>query len=704
MRTTFNIIFSLTFIMSCIYISNAQQDTIYYDSGSGNYIIEYIGTYVYIQGLDGSLRLYEGEVLQDGEELVYIDSMVTVIFEPATKINPKIKCIVTDELQSNSFLYSYIVENGSDSQQKLHRFILEFGNVKVTNRTNQNGWINRRQKETHNGKLISVNRWAWSGRPGINPSFTYSDCALESPGLPGVMNVYFQGYTPILSFPTESPGGRLGSKIAELTVFPANHVKRKTIAPVEIPDPFDDDIFVDTLISYINQAKSLEWITNQSTTNKYLNYFQNVKTLVGNNNFSAAQTTLDSVLTDVEADSGVTLTSEAYALIKYNTEYLKDQLSQSHGFPHNVRLVTSQAQLLTEGTLQYYEGGWKPATNNGDGTFLVNTERTTISLRMTYEGGSETRQNVPIQGEVVTFQTINTQVELRNSQNQLMDEGMVKYYAGGWRDLGTTSGGVASKELLPRQYSFRMTCAYGSNDLQQDIGQNSTVVFQTVLANVELRNSQNQLMDEGIVQYYAGGWRDLGTTSGGVASKELLPKQYSFRMTYAYGSNDLQQDIGQNSTVVFQTVLANVELRNSQNQLMDEGTVKYYAGGWRNLGITAGGVATMELLPRQYSFRMTYAFASNDKRQDIGSNPVVQFNTRLATVQVTNSLNQPLNGAAVSYYAGGWRSLGNTENGQVTTELLLRNYSFRASYLSVSADKQQDISQNSVVDIQLNVQ
>jgi hypothetical protein len=249
-----------------------------------------------------------------------------------------------------------------------------------------------------------------------------------------------------------------------------------------------------------------------------------------------------------------------------------------------------------------------------------------------------------------------------------------------------------------------MTYAYGSNDLQQDIGQNSTVVFQTVLANVELRNSQNQLMDEGIVQYYAGGWRDLGTTSGGVASKELLPKQYSFRMTYAYGSNDLQQDIGQNSTVVFQTVLANVELRNSQNQLMDEGTVKYYAGGWRNLGITAGGVATMELLPRQYSFRMTYAFASNDKRQDIGSNPVVQFNTRLATVQVTNSLNQPLNGAAVSYYAGGWRSLGNTENGQVTTELLLRNYSFRASYLSVSADKQQDISQNSVVDIQLNVQ
>jgi hypothetical protein len=32
---------------------------------------------------------------------------------------------------------------------------------------------------------------------------------------------------------------------------------------------------------------------------------------------------------DVEADSGVTLTSEAYALIKYNTEYLKKYLEKS---------------------------------------------------------------------------------------------------------------------------------------------------------------------------------------------------------------------------------------------------------------------------------------------------------------------------------------------------------------------------------------
>jgi hypothetical protein len=210
------------------------------------------------------------------------------------------------------------------------------------------------------------------------------------------------------------------------------------------------------------------------------------------------------------------------------------------------------------------------------------------------------------------------------------------------------------------------------------------------------------------VQYYAGAWREFGTTSGGVASMELLPKQYSFRMTYAYVSNDKQQDIGQDSVVVFQTVQARVELRNSQNALMpapmgDEGTVKYYAGVWREFGATSGGIVTKELLPKQYSLRMTYAYASIDKQQDIGNNPVVSFATVLATVNVTGQQNQPLNGAQVSYYSGAWRTIGETVNGSIARELLPRTYTFRAAYQGTSADLQQDISQNSTVNIQLNI-
>jgi hypothetical protein len=363
-----------------------------------------------------------------------------------------------------------------------------------------------------------------------------------------------------------------------------------------------------------------------------------------------------------------------------------------------VKLVSSVGSPFPDGSLQYYEGSWRDAVNNGDGTFSVNSSQTTTSLRMTYAYGSQQKNNVPVNVGPVTFQTVNTQVKLQNSQGTLMDQGTVQYYGGAWRDFGVTTNGVATIELLPASYSFRMTYAGGSNDKQQDIGSNPTVVFQTVNASVQLQNSQGALMDQGTVQYYAGAWRDFGVTTNGVASKELLPATYSFRMSYAYASKDKQQNIGTNPTVVFNTVNTTVELRNSLGNLIDQGTVQYYAGAWRSFGTTTNGVATKELLPNNYSFRMIYEYVSNDKQQDIGANSTVSFSTLLCTVRVSNMLGQMLSGAMVSYYSGAWRQIGSTVNGMLTKELLPATLSFRMSYAGKSQDKQQTLSTNPVVE------
>ena len=392
------------------------------------------------------------------------------------------------------------------------------------------------------------------------------------------------------------------------------------------------------------------------------------------------------------------VTMEGWKFLFYNAQYILDRLPEPSSSPNlEVNLKSSTGTLLTTGSLQYYQGGWKDAVNNGDGTFKVNTELPSVSLRMTYEYASQTVSNIPAQNNTYTFQTVSTQVQLQDSQDSLIDTGTVQYYAGAWREFGTTVNGTATKELLPNNYSFRMSYAYASNDKQQDIGTNPMVVFQTVNAAVQLQNSLGNFIDQGTVQYYAGAWRVFGTTENGITTKELLPNNYSFRMSYAYASNDKQQDIGTNPTVVFQTVNAAVQLQNSLGNFIDQGTVQYYAGAWRELGTTLNGVTTKELLPNNYSFRMSYAFASNDKQQDIGANPTVVFQTVNAAVQLQNSLGNLIDQGTVQYYAGAWREFGLTVNGTATKELLPNNYSFRMNYEYISNDKQQNIGTNSTV-------
>jgi len=290
-----------------------------------------------------------------------------------------------------------------------------------------------------------------------------------------------------------------------------------------------------------------------------------------------------------------------------------------------INLLNSQNQPLTGGTLKYYEGGWREAMNNGDGTFRVETDLETVKLRMTYAHASVDMTDVTVNGGPVTFQTVPVQVELQDSQNQLMDEGSVKYYSGGWREFGSATGGIAEKELLQNSYKFRMTYGFASNDKTQNISIDPAVVFQTVPVQVELRDSQNQLMDEGLVKYYSGGWRTFGITSGGVAEKELLAKSYKFRMHYVFASTDQTQELSENETVTFGTIQTEVTVKDAQGNPVDGASVKYYSGGWREFGITSGGSVTKELLGKTYKFRATYSGSSRDVIQDVSVNPDVEI-------------------------------------------------------------------------------
>jgi hypothetical protein len=368
-----------------------------------------------------------------------------------------------------------------------------------------------------------------------------------------------------------------------------------------------------------------------------------------------------------------------------------------------VQLQNSQGSLMDQGIVQYYSGAWRSFGTTANGVANKELLPNNYSFRITYAYANKDKQQDIGTNSTIVFQTVNAAVQLQNSQGSLMDQGTVQYYSGAWREFGTTSNGVANKELLPNNYSFRMTFAYASKDKQQDLNNNPVIVFQTVNANVQLQNSLGNLVDQVTVQYYSGAWRDFGATTNGVATKELLPNNYTFRMTYAYASKDKQQDLNINPTVVFQTVNAKVQLQNSHGIIISaeggQGTVQYYSGAWRSFGTTVNGVASKELLPNNYTFRMTHEYVSNDKAQDLSANNTVNFSTVLCTVRVKSaSTGQPVDNALASYYSGAWRQIGNTVNGEVTKELLPASLTFRVKSVAVQQDKAQNLSTNSIVE------
>ncbi len=387
------------------------------------------------------------------------------------------------------------------------------------------------------------------------------------------------------------------------------------------------------LINFTDTCYNSNWLGELSFKEELQNKLQSAKNNLQNGDSLSCrievklfQDTLDYIFRDSLYTPNHFVTTEGWQFLYAKSSFILKKLPKPQQNPNLlVNLQNSQGVQIPASNVKYYDTSWKDAVDNGDGTFIVITTQSNVSVRVFYEYANQTVNNVPAQNNTFTFHTVNTQVELENSTGQLIDEGTVKYYAGAWRDFGITVNGIATKELLPVNYSFRMTYEYGSNDKQQDISSNPTVIFQTVNAQVQLQNSTGNLIDEGTVQYYAGAWRDFGTTVNGVVHKELLPNNYSFRMTYEYVSKDKQQDLNTNPIVTFSTVLCTVQVRDQNNQPLNNGDVKYYSGAWREIGLTVNGEITKELLPVNLTFRAALGTVQQDVQQDLSVNNVVQI-------------------------------------------------------------------------------
>lgn len=209
----------------------------------------------------------------------------------------------------------------------------------------------------------------------IHPGEIENNFALVSTNLPGIAKYYLQGNNDDVSI-----------NIDEIFY---NTSIGYTLIPT-ILDSIGVIDFLDTLINYNQRSYELGWIANQLTADKYDSLFTRAKTFLEENYITWVDSTLHTVLQEVDSDSSGNITSEAYALLRYNSEYLLanlpdvtapiiNSISPPLALPYfatpiepNVLPITITGQFFTDSTVAYYNGYAKPTTFISDSVITIN--------------------------------------------------------------------------------------------------------------------------------------------------------------------------------------------------------------------------------------------------------------------------------------------------------------------------------------------
>ncbi len=259
---------------------------------------------------------------------------------PMNLLSAKVKCKVSKS--QYGMLYNYTVQNDSTSKQKIWLFAVDrFSENTFIN----SGTPNKKWSQRYPDIPIRLIQWDVSEDLEDFP-FDYI--------VPGMERTNYREETDAKTITISYFYilGKNGKKSYDNDYIQINSFKGKTICGKPAPDTLVNTDFLDTLATYTDSSYALGWIKNEQTKDKYNNYFNNAKNYLNQNNNNAAKAELQKVLTDCNADSSTVLTSEAYALLYFNTEYLIKKLKQrKSGLP--AKLKNSQGSLRQGDILQY---------------------------------------------------------------------------------------------------------------------------------------------------------------------------------------------------------------------------------------------------------------------------------------------------------------------------------------------------------------
>ena len=227
-------------------------------------------------------------------------------------IDPQVVAHVSKE--TTGYSYQYTVTNGTNASQDIDMFVIELRANVIKHSTARNWDVG-----PYNYDTIKVMIWdSYTPATLVHPTEIVSGYGILSSGLPSIQRSWLSSYEKI-------PSREGQYDPASATIF-ATSLTRITLGPVILREPFAPTTFLDTLISYKHQALALKWIDNGGVANSLDQKLENARRKLESGDSATARNILEAFVNEVEAQKDKHLTSEAYALLKFNAEYLIDRL------------------------------------------------------------------------------------------------------------------------------------------------------------------------------------------------------------------------------------------------------------------------------------------------------------------------------------------------------------------------------------------
>ncbi len=264
---------------------------------------------------------YNGNLYGDwinGVKFPTPEDCATWPYTAANKIMGKIDVSVKKEEQS--FQYVLKVKNLNGSQQKISAIFFEYPFDSMY-------YLYPFGDNYHSTRLKSHPIWGFTIE-GEQDAISSNDSIVykyRNKNLPQISQYYLQAdYDRMINYDFDDANDFIPDEFDDNVIN--NSLKIKSIAPGLLSMNLNQKKFIDTLKSYNTQSYELGWIKEESVLTKYNNYLTTAKNYLIEGDSTSARNELQLVLNDCIADSSTVLTSEAFALLYFNTEYLIKQL------------------------------------------------------------------------------------------------------------------------------------------------------------------------------------------------------------------------------------------------------------------------------------------------------------------------------------------------------------------------------------------